>query len=212
VSLRVTEIFHSLQGEGLDTGLPTTFVRLTGCPLRCSYCDTTYAFKGGRNMAPEAVCRTVQQFGCRRVTLTGGEPLAQKQAFDLVRMLCDQGHSVAVETSGAVDIAPLDSRARVVMDIKTPASGEAHRNLWQNLQRLRPQDQLKFVICNRDDYLWSREQLHRRHLQSHCTVLFSPAWDRLEPTQLAEWILEDGLEVRFQLQLHKVLWGEEPGR
>ncbi len=211
-SLRVTEIFRSLQGEGLDTGLPTVFVRLTGCPLRCRYCDTEYAFKGGESMSLEAVCRKVQDLGTRHVTVTGGEPLAQKAAFDLIRALCGQGHSVSVETSGAVDLHRVDPRATLVMDIKTPGSGEAARNRWQNLERLKPQDQIKFVLCDRADYEWSRRQVEERGLAERCHLLFSPAWGELEPALLAKWILEDALPVRLQLQLHKVLWGEEPGR
>ncbi len=211
-SLRVTEIFRSLQGEGLDAGLPTVFVRLTGCPLRCRYCDTEYAFKGGESMSLEAVCRKVRDLGTRHVTVTGGEPLAQKAAFDLIRALCDQGHAVSVETSGAVDLHRVDPRATLVMDVKTPGSGEAERNHWQNLEQLKPRDQIKFVICDRRDYEWSRQQVEARRLGDRCHLLFSPAWGELEPALLAEWILEDALPVRLQLQLHKILWGEERGR
>ncbi len=210
--LRVTEIFRSLEGEGLQTGVPTVFVRLTGCPLRCSYCDTAYAFTGGTAMTVDAVCRRVEALGPGRVTVTGGEPLAQKGAFGLVRALADLGRPVSVETGGAVTLEGLDPRATVVLDVKTPGSGESGRNLWQNLERLRPADQVKFVICDREDYEWSRRRLAEHDLARRCTVLFSPAWGRLEPRRLAEWILEDRLEVRFQLQLHKILWGEEPGR
>ncbi len=211
-SLRITEIFLSLQGEGLTTGVPTAFVRLTGCPLRCSYCDTTYAFKGGFNMSLEEVCDKVADFGVSQVMVTGGEPLAQKGCFALIAALCDQDFSVAVETSGAVDLSQVDQRATLVMDLKTPGSGEMERNHWENLAFLKPSDQIKFVICDRQDYDWSRRQLEKRRLAGLCEVLFSPAWEVLQPATLAEWILEDRLPVRFQLQLHKVLWGEEPGR
>ena len=210
--LRVTEIFRSLQGEGVDTGLPTTFVRLTGCPLRCSYCDTTYAFKGGVSMSIEAICEEVAGHGASRVTVTGGEPLAQGAALELITALIDQGRMVSVETSGALDVSKVDPRAALVLDIKTPASGEAERNLWRNLEHLKAGDQVKFVICDRADYEWSRDQLARHDLASRCEVLFSPVWQSLPPAQLAQWILDDRLAVRFQLQLHKVLWGEEPGR
>lgn len=210
--LRVTEIFRSLQGEGLDAGLPTVFVRLTGCPLRCGYCDTAYAFKGGRSMGVEEICRVVGEHGTRHVTVTGGEPLAQKGTHALIPALCDQGHEVSVETSGALDVAQVDPRATLVMDLKTPGSGEVERNLWRNLEHLKPGDQVKFVLCHREDYEWSRWQVEEHGLAERCQVLFSPAWGELEPRELAEWILEDGLPVRLQLQLHKILWGEEPGR
>lgn len=210
--LRVTEIFRSLQGEGLDAGLPTVFVRLTGCPLRCGYCDTAYAFKGGRSMGVEEICRVVGEYGTRHVTVTGGEPLSQKGARALISALCDQGHEVSVETSGALDVAQVDPRATLVMDLKTPGSGEVERNLWRNLEHLKPGDQVKFVLCHREDYEWSRRQVEEHGLAERCQVLFSPAWGELEPGELAEWILEDGLPVRLQLQLHKILWGDEPGR
>lgn len=210
--LRVTEIFHSLQGEGLTTGVPTVFVRLTGCPLRCGYCDTTYAFRGGTSMSVTAICDAVEAYGTPRVTVTGGEPLAQKGAAELITALVERGHEVSVETSGAVDVSVVDPRAALVLDIKTPASGEAEKNLWENLRHLKPGDQVKFVICDRADYEWSRLQLAEHRLLSRCEVLFSPAWEELPPAGLAQWILEDRLPVRFQLQLHKILWGEEPGR
>ena len=210
--LRVTEIFHSLQGEGLNTGVPTVFVRLTGCPLRCGYCDTAYAFKGGTTMTLEAVCSAVEEYATPHVTVTGGEPLAQKGAEQLIAELCERGYLVSVETSGALDISGVDRRATLVLDIKTPGSGEAHRNRWDNLEHLKSADQAKFVICDRADYEWSRRQVAEHRLASRCEVLFSPVWKRLPPADLAEWILEDRLPVRFQLQLHKILWGEEPGR
>lgn len=210
--LRITEIFHSVQGEAGSVGWPTVFVRLTGCPLRCGYCDTTYAFHGGRRLTVAATLAEVAAHGTRHVCVTGGEPLAQRGCLALVKQLCDVGYVVSVETSGALDIAGLDGRAQRVMDVKTPGSGEQERNLPGNLEHLRLQDSAKFVICDRADYEWSREFVRKHGLASRCEVLFSPCWGRLAPAQLAEWILADRLPVRFQLQLHKVLWGDEPGR
>lgn len=210
--LRVTEIFHSLQGEAGSVGWPTVFVRLTGCPLRCGYCDTAYAFHGGQRRTIAAVIGEVGAFGTRHVCVTGGEPLAQRGCLALVARLCDAGHLVSVETSGALDISALDARAVRVMDVKTPGSGEMVRNLPGNLERLRPQDAAKFVICDQADYAWARDFVARHDLASRCEVLFSPCWDRVAPSQLAEWILADRLPVRFQLQLHKILWGDERGR
>jgi 7-carboxy-7-deazaguanine synthase len=210
--LRITEIFHSLQGEAGSVGWPTVFVRLTGCPLRCGYCDTAYAFHGGRRLAMDAILGQVAAHGARHVCVTGGEPLAQRGCVALVERLCDAGFVVSVETSGALDISVLDPRAQRVMDVKTPGSGESGRNLAENLDHLRPQDFAKFVICDREDYEWSREFVARHELAIRCEVLFSPCWGKLAPAQLAEWILADRLPVRFQLQLHKVLWGDEPGR
>jgi 7-carboxy-7-deazaguanine synthase len=210
--LRITEIFHSLQGEAGSVGWPTVFVRLTGCPLRCGYCDTAYAFHGGRRLAMDAILGQVAAHGARHVCVTGGEPLAQRGCVALVERLCDAGFVVSVETSGALDISVLDPRAQRVMDVKTPGSGESGRNLAENLDHLRPQDFAKFVICDREDYEWSREFVARHELATRCEVLFSPCWGKLAPAQLAEWILADRLPVRFQLQLHKVLWGDEPGR
>ncbi len=211
-TLRVTEIFHSLQGETSRSGLPTVFVRLTGCPLRCGYCDTAYAFHGGESLMLDEILRRVAGYGAKYVTLTGGEPLAQKHALLLLRRLADAGHSVSLETSGALDVAGVDPRVSKILDLKTPGSGESARNLWSNLGHLTPQDEIKFVICDEADYLWSREQLQSRRLDRLCPVLFSPVHGRLDPRQLAEWILRDRLPVRFQLQLHKQLWGETPGR
>jgi len=211
-TLRVTEIFHSLQGETSRSGLPTVFVRLTGCPLRCGYCDTAYAFHGGESLALEDILGRVAAYGTRYVTLTGGEPLAQKHALLLLRRLADAGHSVSLETSGALDVSAVDPRISKILDLKTPGSGECARNLWSNLDHLRPQDEIKFVICDEADYRWSREQLQSRRLDRLCPLLFSPVHGRLDPRQLAEWILRDRLPVRFQLQLHKQLWGETPGR
>jgi 7-carboxy-7-deazaguanine synthase len=210
--LRITEIFHSLQGEAGSVGWPTVFVRLTGCPLRCGYCDTAYAFHGGRRLAMDAILDEVAAHGARHVCVTGGEPLAQRGCVALVERLCDAGYVVSVETSGALDVSVLDTRAQRVMDVKTPGSGESGRNLLENLDHLRPQDSAKFVICGREDYEWSREFVARHGLATRCEVLFSPCWGELAPAQLAEWILADRLPVRFQLQLHKVLWGDEPGR
>lgn len=211
-TLRVTEIFHSLQGETSRSGLPTVFVRLTGCPLRCGYCDTAYAFHGGESLALDEILRRVAAYGTHYVTLTGGEPLAQKHAPLLLRRLADAGHSVSLETSGALDVSAVDPRISKILDLKTPGSGESARNLWSNLGYLTPQDEIKFVICDEADYRWSKEQLQSRRLDRLCPLLFSPVHGRLDPRQLAEWILRDRLPVRFQLQLHKQLWGETPGR
>jgi len=210
--LRVTEIFHSLQGESLTSGLPTVFVRLTGCPLRCGYCDTDYAFKGGEWMDLETILNQVAVFATRQVTVTGGEPLAQPACPELLNALCDAGYQVSLETSGALELAGLDPRVVKVMDIKTPGSGEVEKNLLANLYHLNTQDQIKIVICDRKDYEWSRNLLLEKELRSRCEVLFSAAMGQLEPRKLAEWILEDRLPVRFQLQLHKILWGDQPGR
>jgi 7-carboxy-7-deazaguanine synthase len=211
-TLRVTEIFCSLQGETSRVGLPTVFVRLTGCPLRCGYCDTAYAFHGGESLGLDDILGRVAAYGTHYVTLTGGEPLAQKHAPLLLRRLADAGHSVSLETSGALDVSAVDTRISKILDLKTPGSGESARNLWSNLDHLTPQDEIKFVICDEADYDWAREQLRSRRLDSLCPVLFSPVHGRLQPQQLAEWILRDRLPVRFQLQLHKLLWGETPGR
>jgi 7-carboxy-7-deazaguanine synthase len=210
--LRITEIFHSLQGEAGSVGWPTVFVRLTGCPLRCGYCDTAYAFHGGKRRPLAAILDEVASYGTRHVCVTGGEPLAQRGCAALVGRLCDAGYAVSVETSGALDIAVLDVRAARVMDVKTPGSGEMARNLPGNLAQLRAQDFAKFVICDRDDYDWAREFVAEHALAERCEVLFSPCWARVDPAQLAQWILADRLPVRFQLQLHKVLWGDVPGR
>lgn len=209
--LRITEIFHSLQGESRSVGFPTAFVRLTGCPLRCGYCDTEYAFHGGQWMSLDEILARVAGLGARYVTVTGGEPLAQRPCTVLLARLCDAGYQVSLETSGALDIAPVDARVSVVMDLKTPGSGESGRNLMSNIDLLKPKDQVKFVIGDRADYEWSRAQLEALHLDERCEVLFSPIYGRLAPRALAEWILADRLPVRMQLQLHKLLWGETPG-
>lgn len=211
-TLRVTEIFYSLQGEARGTGLPTTFVRLTGCPLRCQYCDTEYAFSGGTLMSLEEVVAEVARHPAREVTLTGGEPLAQPEALPLLQRLYEEGYSVALETSGAVDVSGVDPRIVKVMDLKTPGSGELARNRYENIEFLGPHDQVKFVICDRDDYDWSRFKIDELDLQARVgEILFSPSAGQCDPTELAEWILADGLQVRFQIQLHKVLWGDRRG-
>ena len=211
VSLRITEIFCSLQGESSLVGLPTVFVRLTGCPLRCGYCDTSYAFKGGETRALDTILEEVAAFGVEHVTVTGGEPLAQKDCSLLLVALCDAGYRVSLETSGALDIADVDKRVKRVMDIKTPSSGEVERNLWSNLELLKSAEEVKFVIGDRDDYDWSKAILREHALVSRCSVLFSPAYEALEARMLADWIIADRLPVRFQIQLHKLLWGDRPG-
>jgi 7-carboxy-7-deazaguanine synthase len=210
--LKITEIFHSLQGEGDSVGFPTVFVRLTGCPLRCQYCDTAYAFTGGAWWSIDDILARVQTHDVHHVCVTGGEPLAQRNCLPLLTRLCDAGYEVSLETSGALPVAEVDPRVRRVVDVKTPASGEAHRNLLDQLGDLKPQDQIKFVICDRSDYEWSRTLVSERELTRHAMVLFSPSHEQLPARQLADWILEDRLPVRLQLQLHKLLWGNEAGR
>jgi 7-carboxy-7-deazaguanine synthase len=212
-SLRITEIFHSLQGESRTVGLPTVFVRLTGCPLRCQYCDTAYAFEGGKMQTLDSIVETVQQHGARHVTVTGGEPLAQPNCLPLLTRLCDAGLEVSLETGGAMDISDVDERVSIVLDLKTPGSLEADRNRYENISLLKARDQVKFVICNRDDYDWSRAKLQQYDLDSRVDeVLFSPSWQEQPPAELADWILKDRLPVRMQMQLHKLIWGDEPGR
>lgn len=210
--LKVNEIFYSLQGETSRAGLPTVFVRLTGCPLRCGYCDTAYAFSDGARLKIPAILEQVASYRPRYVTVTGGEPLAQKECLALLASLCDAGYSVSLETSGALDIGKVDARVSRIVDVKTPASGEAEKNRWANLALLTPRDELKFVICDAADYAWAKQQLLERRLNEKCPVLFSPAADVMRPADLADWILRDRLDVRFQLQLHKVLWREDRGR
>lgn len=210
--LKVTETFYSLQGEADSAGWPTFFIRLTGCPLRCVYCDTEYAFHGGEWRGIDTLLDEVSASQARRVCVTGGEPLAQKACLELLRRLCDAGHEVSLETSGAVDASGVDARVVRVLDLKTPGSGEMHRNLYSNLGTLTARDMLKFVICNRQDYEWAREQVAEHGLADRLQVLFSPVAGGLPPAELADWILADRLQVRFQVQLHKVLWGDVAGR
>lgn len=210
--LRITEIFSSLQGESTSVGIPTVFIRLTGCPLRCQYCDTSYAFSGGNWMQLEEIIAHVEASNLKHVTVTGGEPLAQKTCLNLLKNLCDKDYIVSLETSGALDISDVDPRVIKVMDLKTPASDEASKNKFENIHYLREQDQVKFVICNQSDYIWAKNIVDEYQLSDRCEVLFSPSMGQLQPTQLADWIVEDQLNVRFQLQLHKILWGNVPGK
>ncbi len=210
--LRVTEIFYSLQGEAKTVGLPTVFVRLTGCPLRCQYCDTEYAFKGGQWWTLSDILNKVATYTPRYVTVTGGEPLAQKPCLDLLTQLCDADYEVSLETSGAIDVAEVDQRVSKVLDIKTPGSREADKNRLDNLDYLTSHDQIKFVICDRTDYEWASELLTTRQLANKCEILFSPSHHELQAQTLADWILTDHLPVRLQIQLHKYLWGDVPGK
>lgn len=210
--LKITEVFLSLQGEARDAGWPTVFVRLTGCPLRCRYCDTTYSFFGGEWRTIDELLAEVAGHGVRHVCVTGGEPLSQKRCLDLLRRLCDAGHVVSLETSGAIDIAEVDPRVSRVLDIKTPGSAEVARNRWENLPLLTAHDQVKFVICDREDYEWSRAVVAEHRLHERCDVLFSPSKSELSARALADWIVQDRLPVKFQMQLHKILWNDEPGR
>lgn len=210
--LRITEIFLSLQGEARDAGWPTVFVRLTGCPLRCGYCDTAYAFHGGEWHEIEDILATVRSYGVRHVCVTGGEPLAQKRCVQLLSRLAEEGYVVSLETSGAIDIAPVDTRVSRIVDIKTPGSGEVARNLWSNMAELTPNDQVKFVICSREDFDWAVGVLHSQGLAAKCDVLFSPSYTQIAPADLAQWIIDARLPVKFQMQLHKQLWGEAQGR
>ncbi len=209
--LKISEIFFSLQGEARQAGLPTVFVRLTGCPLRCTYCDTEYAFFGGQWMSFDSLLEEVGKYPARHVCVTGGEPLAQKNCIGLLSRLCDAGYQVSLETGGAHDVSRVDPRVSKVVDIKTPVSGEAEGNRWENIPLLSSHDQIKFVICSREDYEWARQQLQDRGLDKVCEVLFSPTWGQVSFKELAEWIIEDGLPVRMQIQLHKLIWGDEPG-
>ena len=209
--LRITEIFHSVQGEADAIGWRTVFIRLTGCPLRCVWCDTEYSFYGGDWRDIDDIVAEVASHGARHVCVTGGEPLAQKRCLILLQRLCDAGHDVSLETSGALDVAPVDPRVRKVMDLKAPDSGEAKRNLWSNIEHLLPHDQVKIVIASRADYEWARDVVAEHDLVKRCMVLFSPVHGAIKPRELAEWIIEDKLDVRFQLQLHKLLWNDEPG-
>ncbi|MGD2032865.1 MAG: 7-carboxy-7-deazaguanine synthase QueE [Gammaproteobacteria bacterium] len=210
--LRITEIFLSLQGEAASVGWPTVFVRLTGCPLRCGYCDTAYAFHGGQWMSLDEILGAIAGFGVKHVCVTGGEPLAQRRCLELLRRLCNAGYLVSLETSGALDTSGVDPRVTQVLDMKTPGSGEVDRNLMANLGRVGPKDVVKFVICDRNDYEWAGDMVRSKQLSEKTQVFFSPSWGQLEPSELAEWVLADRLGVRVQIQLHKVIWGDVPGK
>ncbi|WP_282809502.1 7-carboxy-7-deazaguanine synthase QueE [Thauera humireducens] len=212
VKLRITEIFASIQGESTWVGLPTVFVRLTGCPLRCSWCDTAYAFTGGENRSLDEVLAEVACHGLKHVCVTGGEPLSQKGCLPLLSALCDAGYAVSLETSGALDIGAADPRVSRIMDLKAPGSGEVERNLYDNIAQLKADDEVKIVLANADDYAWAKQQIATHRLAERCTVLLSPVAGELDPAQLAEWIVRDRLPVRFQLQLHKILWNDARGR
>ena len=212
-TLRITEIFHSLQGESKTVGIPTVFVRLTGCPLRCQYCDTAYAFDGGELIELDAIKAVLEEVGCDYVTVTGGEPLAQPNCLSLLELLCDAGYNVSLETSGAMPIEQVDKRVSIVMDLKTPASKEVDKNRYENIAFLKPADQVKFVICDEKDYLWSKAKLDQYDLGGKVNeILFSPSFEEIEPAQLAEWILRDKLKIRMQMQLHKQIWGSVAGK
>lgn len=211
MALKVYEIFHSLQGESSRIGLPTVFVRLTGCPMRCTYCDTEYAFSGGSNMEVASILNQIEMFGTKYVTVTGGEPLAQKACHVLLKDLCDAGYSVSLETGGAMDIATVDDRVSVILDIKTPGSNEEKNMMWSNLAYLKPKDEIKFVLCGRDDYDWAKQKIMELNLADKCPIIFSPSFNDLNPVDLANWVLADQLPVRMQVQLHKILWGEKTG-
>ncbi|PPD56167.1 MAG: 7-carboxy-7-deazaguanine synthase QueE [Methylotenera sp.] len=211
MALKIYEIFYSLQGETSRFGLPTVFIRLTGCPMRCTYCDTEYAFSGGNNMEIADILSKTAEFGTPYVTVTGGEPLAQKQSLTLLKALCDEGYNVSLETGGAMDIAPVDTRVSIILDIKTPASNEEKNMLWANLAHIKSSDEIKFVLCNRADYDWAKAKLAELKLAEKCPVLFSPSYHELKAEELASWVLQDKLPVRMQIQLHKILWGEKQG-
>lgn len=209
--MRITEIFYSLQGESTTMGLPTVFVRLTGCPLRCGYCDTSYAFQGGTKMTQEAILEKVADFSARYVCVTGGEPLAQKAAWPLLEALCNTGYHVSLETSGAITLEGIDPRVMVVMDLKTPGSQEVSKNRLENILLLKKNDQIKFVITDRADYDWAKNMIYTHRLAEQCQLLLSPSYAQLSLRDLSAWILEDNLPVRFQVQLHKIIWGEQHG-
>ncbi|MBB5191933.1 7-carboxy-7-deazaguanine synthase [Silvimonas terrae] len=210
-SLRITEVFFSLQGETSRMGVPTVFVRLTGCPLRCGYCDSAYAFHGGETQSFDTIVEKVRSFGAKTVCVTGGEPLAQKHSLAFLKHLCDEGFDVSLETSGALPIEHVDPRVSRIVDIKTPGSGELAKMRWENLAAVNNSDEIKFVLCDRADYEWARDLLRDQKLAERAPVLFSPVWETLKPADLAAWVLEDKLPVRMQVQLHKILWGDRPG-
>lgn len=210
--LRITEIFYSIQGESNTVGYPTTFVRLTGCPMRCSYCDTAYAFHGGEKMQVAEVIDAVNKLPAKHITVTGGEPLAQAECWQLLRDLCDAGYSVSLETGGAISIENIDPRVYIVLDVKTPASGEEPNNVYANLDLIKANDALKYVICDQDDYRWAKQHVEEQGLEKRANVFFSPSSDQLKPGDLADWIVADKLQVRMQIQLHKILWGNQVGR
>ena len=212
MSLRITEIFFSIQGETSKVGLPTVFIRLTGCPLRCQYCDTSYAFYGGEVMLFEDIIHQVTKFNCKDVCVTGGEPLAQENSKNLLKDLADLDFQVSLETGGSISLKEVDERVKIIMDIKTPDSGEATKNRWENLELLKQTDELKIVICSREDYQWSKEIIEQYKISEKCPILFSPCAESIDPRDLAEWILTDQLPIRFQMQIHKILWNNQPGR
>jgi len=211
MAIKIYEIFYSLQGESTRFGLPTVFVRLTGCPMRCNYCDTEYAFSGGSNMDVASILQQVDTHNTQYVTVTGGEPLAQKECHALLTSLCNEGYSVSLETGGAMDITDVDARVSIILDIKTPGSSEEKNMMWSNISHIKPKDEMKFVLCSREDYDWAKLKIVEMQLQEKCTILFSPSYHELSSADLAAWILEDMLPVRMQMQLHKVLWGEKAG-
>ena len=209
--LKIFEIFYSLQGESSRVGLPTIFIRLSGCPMRCHYCDTAYAFQGGSMMSVDVIIRSIQEYDTRYVTVTGGEPLAQKEVLSLLRELADASYDVSLETGGGLSIQEVDSRIKIILDIKTPDSGEEKKNHWDNLNTISEKDEIKFVLCSREDYDWAKKIINQYQLYQKYSILFSPVYENLDPTDLGNWILEDQLDVRMQIQLHKLLWGEKPG-
>ena len=209
--LKVNEIFYSLQGESSYVGFPTIFIRLTGCPMRCGSCDTAYAFNTGDNLTIEHILEVISQYKTKNVTVTGGEPLAQKECWYLLKCLCNAGYTVSLETGGAISISEIDKRVKIILDIKTPGSGEEKKNFWENLELIKPKDEIKFVITNIEDYLWAKKVLIREKLNEKALILFSPVYGDIEPKELADWILKDQLQVRFQIQLHKIIWGQIPG-
>jgi 7-carboxy-7-deazaguanine synthase len=209
--LKIFEIFYSLQGESSRMGLPTIFIRLSGCPMRCHYCDTAYAFQGGTIMGIEDIMVSIKQYDTRYVTVTGGEPLAQKEVVHLLKTLADSNYEVSIETGGGLSIKEVDPRIKIILDIKTPESGEEKKNHWENLDMISAKDEIKFVLCSREDYDWAKKILDQYKLIQKCSVLFSPVYQKLDVTDLGDWILKDQLHVRMQIQLHKLLWGEKPG-